>query len=75
MQDDVGSLESGKLADLIVMDKNPLADIHNSNSIRWVMKNGDMFEGDTMDQIWPSQKKLEKMYWWNHEPATAGVVK
>ena len=75
LQDDVGSLEAGKLADLIVMDKNPLTDIHNTNSIRWVMKNGDMFEGDTMDQIWPAQKKLEKMYWWNHEPATAGVVK
>jgi imidazolonepropionase-like amidohydrolase len=75
LQDDVGSLEAGKLADLMVLDKNPLVDIHNSNSIRWVMKNGEMFEGETMDQVWPVQKKLEKMYWWNHEPATAGVVK
>lgn len=75
LQDDVGSLEAGKLADLIVLDKDPLKDIHNSNSIRWVMKNGEMFEGETMDQVWPAQKKLEKMYWWNNEPATAGVVK
>jgi len=39
------------------------------------MKNGEMFEGETMDQVWPAQKKLEKMYWWNNEPQTAGVTK
>ncbi|MFL6274907.1 MAG: amidohydrolase family protein [Blastocatellia bacterium] len=71
LQQDLGSLEVGKLADLIVLDKNPLVDIHNTDSIRYVMKNGELFEGDTLDQLWPSQKKLEKQYWWGNDPVAA----
>ncbi|MDX2032480.1 MAG: amidohydrolase family protein [Blastocatellia bacterium] len=65
---DVGSIETGKFADLIILDQNPLVDIRNTNTIRYVMKNGELFEGDTLDQIWPAQKKLEKQYWWDREP-------
>lgn len=72
LQQDVGSLESGKFADLIVLDKDPLRDIRNTETIRYVMKNGELFEGETLDQIWPVQKKLDQLYWWNNEPATAG---
>jgi imidazolonepropionase-like amidohydrolase len=68
MNRDVGSLEPGKLADLIVLDKNPLVDIRNSDSIKLVMKNGELFDGDTLTRQWPSQKKLEKQYWWDLEP-------
>jgi imidazolonepropionase-like amidohydrolase len=67
---DIGSLEVGKLADLIVLDKNPLQDIRNTNTIRFVMKNGQLFEGDTLNQMWPEEKKLEKMYWWDSDPPT-----
>ncbi|HWQ36471.1 MAG TPA: amidohydrolase family protein [Blastocatellia bacterium] len=65
---DVGSLEAGKFADLIVLDKNPLLDIRNTNTIKYVMKNGELFEGDTLDQVWPAQKKLTPQYWWDTEP-------
>ena len=58
MQDDLGSLEPGKLADLMVLDRNTLVDLRNTNSIRYVMKAGVMWEGDTMDEVWPNKRKL-----------------
>jgi imidazolonepropionase-like amidohydrolase len=68
LQQDVGSLEAGKLADLIVLNKNPLLDIQNTNTILYVMKNGELFEGETLNQIWPKQRTLEKQYWWDADP-------
>ena len=66
--DDVGSLEPGKLADLLVLNKDPLQDIHNTNTIRYVMKGGEMFEGDTLNQVWPQQKPQPELWWWKEKP-------
>ena len=60
---DIGSLETGKLADLIVMDKNPLDDIQNSNSIHYVMLNGRLYDAATMDEIGNHPHKRAKFYW------------
>ncbi len=68
LQKDLGSIEGGKLADLLVLDRNPLSDIHNTLSLRYVMKNGELFDSDTLDEIWPTAKKLDKQYWWDGEP-------
>ncbi|MDE2782037.1 MAG: hypothetical protein OXK77_03695, partial [Gemmatimonadota bacterium] len=53
----------GKLADLLVLDANPLDDIRNTNTIQYVMKNGFLWHGDTMDQIWPEQKEFPGFHW------------
>ncbi len=68
LQQDIGSIETGKLADLVILDKDPLTDIRNTDSVRMVMKNGELYNADTLDQIWPQQKPLGAQYWWGTEP-------
>ena len=55
MASDLGTVTAGKLADLIVLDANPLFDIRNSNTVHMVMKNGELFDGDTLEKIWPER--------------------
>ena len=44
LSDDAGTIERGKRADLLVLDRDPLLDIHNIRSGRWVVAVGRMFE-------------------------------
>nr|WP_298794327.1 amidohydrolase family protein [uncultured Allomuricauda sp.] len=67
MGSEIGSLKVGKLADLIVLDKNPLADIENTNSVRYTMINGRLYDTETMNEIGNETNTRSKFYWENNK--------
>jgi imidazolonepropionase-like amidohydrolase len=69
---DVGSLEPDKLADLLVLDRNPVENSRNSNSISMVMINGRLYDGNTLDEVYPRQRKLT-MQPWTYTMPSAGA--
>jgi len=71
LDDWIGSLQPGKLADLIVMDKNPLENIRHTESIRYTMVNGRLYDAEQMDQIGNYEKKRDPFYWELNKNASA----
>ena len=67
-EQDLGSLEKGKLADLVVLAEDPREDIRNTVAIRYVMKGGQLFDGETLDEIWPTPRALPKQWWHDFDP-------
>lgn len=55
MDEHLGSLEAGKLADFIVLDDDPLERIENTDSIDMTVINGVVYDATTMDQLWPRE--------------------
>jgi Tol biopolymer transport system component/imidazolonepropionase-like amidohydrolase len=67
LQKHVGSVEAGKLADVLVLDANPLDDIRNTNTIRYVMKNGRVYDGNSLAEVWPRQRPMPRQWWMTHD--------
>ena len=70
---DLGSLEPGKLADLVVIDGNPLADIRQSDRIAQVMQNGRLYDAKTMNQIAPVGKARKPLFFEGADGSTMPI--
>lgn len=60
--DELGSLEVGKFADLVVLNENPLEDIRNARAITWVMQNGVLYKGEDASRVFPNPTPTPAMY-------------
>ena len=62
---DIGSIAVGKLADLVVLNSNPLDDIRNTTDIEYVIQGGVVRDGMTLDEVWPTQAAYGEHWWVN----------
>jgi len=82
LDDNIGSLQVGKLADLIVLDKNPLEDIYNTESVKYTMINGRLYDADQMNELGNRSQQRSRFPWelyknassfpWHDETAAQG---
>ncbi len=63
--EDLGTITEGKLADVIVLNSNPLDNIRNTLDMRWVMKEGRLYDAETLDEIWPRARPYGPRPWVN----------
>jgi len=60
---DIGSLEPGKLADLVVLEQNPLEDIRNSEQVRYTILNGRVYDARTMNEVGNHPRQRRPFFW------------
>jgi imidazolonepropionase-like amidohydrolase len=65
---EVGSIEAGKFADLVILNSDPRVDLKNTVDIHQVMANGRIYNDDTLDEEWPRKRKLPKLWFHDQGP-------
>ena len=71
LERDLGSIEVGKLADLAVIEGNPLQDIRVSDRVRYTVLNGRVYDARTMNELGNHPHEREPL-WWEREGMAAG---
>lgn len=74
LENDLGSLEPGKLADLVILDKNPIDNIRHSNTVNMVMKNGRLYNGDNLAEVYPNPR-TPVFHWHQDKPEGVPGIK
>ena len=59
----LGSLERGKLADLVILKANPLDDIRNAREVELVVQNGIVYSGEDASRVYPNPRPAPRMYY------------
>ena len=62
MEQQLGSIKEGKLADLIVIDGDPLADIRVTDKVTYTMVNGKLFDAETMNELNGDKEKRKPFF-------------
>ena len=68
------ALVEADMPDLVVMDKDPLADIRNTESISRVMQNGRLYDAATLNEVAPRVKKRAPFWWEKQQREEKAVV-
>ena len=63
LDDQIGSIEVGKVADLAILEESPLKDIENTLSVSHVAKSGRLYRSETLEQLWPTAKPYGQKPW------------
>ena len=73
MDKEIGSLEVGKSAHILLLNENPLNNIRNSDKIKYVMQNGRLYDAESMNEI-GNHEKPRLRFWWQLNRSDAAYL-